>query len=90
MIIEGFLLLVLIQAHNISSAARGREFSGQLKRRVILNYHVNNVEMVPCEAEVPILNSRFSILPQRFSVNAGRSSVVPNRISRMFGAGGKI
>lgn len=74
MIIEGFLLLVLIQAHNVSSAARGREFSGILKRRVLLNYHVNNVEMVNYDPSVveeavarPMRASRFSLMPERLS-----------------------
>jgi low-affinity ferrous iron transport protein len=89
MIIEGFLLLVLIQAHNISSAARGKEFSGILKRRVILNYAVNNVEYVPYEEEAPS-KPRLSILPSRLSMIPGRSSIVPNRISRMFGGEGGI
>lgn len=96
MIIEGFLLLVLIQAHNISSAARGREFSGILKRRVILNYAINNVEIVVAPEDTPTL-SRFSILPggfaalqSRFSsvpaeAGAGRRSMLPPRMSRMFG-----
>jgi len=86
MIVEGFLLLVLIQAHNISSAARGREFSGILKRRVILNHAVNNVEYVPYEVAS---NSRFSVFPGRFSMMPGRQ-VLPSRVSRYFGAGGRF
>jgi low-affinity ferrous iron transport protein len=66
MIIEGFLLLVRIQAHNVSSAARGKEFSGILKRRVLLNYHVNSVTIVEYKRQEIVMNSnRFSVLPNR-------------------------
>jgi low-affinity ferrous iron transport protein len=44
MIVEGFLLLVLIQAHNFSNMERGRDFSGLLKRRLLLNSYVNKLE----------------------------------------------
>ncbi|TGO20548.1 hypothetical protein BPAE_0286g00050 [Botrytis paeoniae] len=40
MIIEGFLLLILIQAHNIANAARGADFQSLLKHRLLLNHYV--------------------------------------------------
>lgn len=40
MIVEGFLLLILIQAHNLANGERGREFTGILKRRLLLNHYV--------------------------------------------------
>ncbi|KAM3150619.1 Low-affinity iron/zinc ion transport protein<br_fet4 [Botrytis cinerea] len=40
MIIEGFLLLILIQAHNIANAARGEDFQSLLKHRLLLNHFV--------------------------------------------------
>lgn len=43
MIIEGFLLLVLIQAHNISNQERGEDFNGVLKRRLLLNSYVHAI-----------------------------------------------
>lgn len=43
MIIEGFVLLVLIQAHNISNEERGMEFNGVLKRRLMLNSYVHSL-----------------------------------------------
>ncbi|KAK2630525.1 hypothetical protein QTJ16_001345 [Diplocarpon rosae] len=43
MIIEGFLLLVLIQAHNTSNQERGEDFNGVLKRRLLLNSYVNAI-----------------------------------------------
>lgn len=76
MIIEGFLLLVLIQAHNVTGAARGRAFSGILKRRVVLNWMVNNVEMVS-EEEL--------LVPAAENGRNNRSSILPGRLSRMFG-----
>ncbi|KAH8657570.1 low affinity iron transporter-like protein [Tricladium varicosporioides] len=45
MIIEGFLLLVLIQAHNISNEERGLEFAGVLKRRLLLNSYVHSLDI---------------------------------------------
>lgn len=44
MIIEGFLLLVLIQAHVISNEERGVEFNGVLKRRLLLNSYVHSLD----------------------------------------------
>ena len=44
MIIEGFLLLVLIQTHNISNEERGLDFNGLLKRRLLLNSYVHAIE----------------------------------------------
>jgi low-affinity ferrous iron transport protein len=44
MIVEGFLLLVLIQAHNFSYMKRGRDFNGLLKRRLLLSSYVNELE----------------------------------------------
>ncbi|TVY73369.1 Low-affinity iron/zinc ion transport protein fet4 [Lachnellula suecica] len=44
MIIEGFLLLVLIQAHNIANEERGVEFNGVLKRRLLLNSYVHSLD----------------------------------------------
>ncbi|KAJ5052343.1 uncharacterized protein L3040_002094 [Drepanopeziza brunnea f. sp. 'multigermtubi'] len=41
MILEGFLLLVLIQAHNTSNKERGEDFNSVLKRRVLLNSYVH-------------------------------------------------
>ncbi|KAI9054944.1 hypothetical protein LZ554_002087 [Drepanopeziza brunnea f. sp. 'monogermtubi'] len=41
MILEGFLLLVLIQAHNTSNEERGEDFNGVLKRRLLLNSYVH-------------------------------------------------
>ncbi|CAL3965306.1 hypothetical protein PZA11_001912 [Diplocarpon coronariae] len=43
MIIEGFLLLVLIQAHNTSNQERGEDFNGVLKRRLLLNSYVHAI-----------------------------------------------
>jgi low-affinity ferrous iron transport protein len=43
MIIEGFLLLVLIQAHNVSNESRGQDFNGVLKRRLLLNSYVHTL-----------------------------------------------
>lgn len=43
MIIEGFILLVLIQAHNHSNEERGVEFNGILKRRLLLNSYVHSL-----------------------------------------------
>ncbi|KAF7900585.1 uncharacterized protein EAF01_007887 [Botrytis porri] len=40
MIIEGFLLLILIQAHNIANAARGADFQSLLNHRLLLNHYV--------------------------------------------------
>ena len=40
MIIEGFLLLVLIQAHNLANGERARSFKGILRRRLVLNSFV--------------------------------------------------
>jgi low-affinity ferrous iron transport protein len=44
MIVEGFLLLVLIQAHNFSNMERGRDFNGLLKRRMLLNSYVQALD----------------------------------------------
>jgi low-affinity ferrous iron transport protein len=44
MIIEGFVLLVLIQAHNIANEDRGVEFNGVLKRRLLLNSYVHSLD----------------------------------------------
>jgi len=44
MIAEGFLLLVLIQAHNFSNMERGRDFNGLLKRRLLLSSYVSDLE----------------------------------------------
>ena len=44
MIVEGFLLLVLIQAHNFSNMERGRDFNGLLKRRLLLSSYVSDLE----------------------------------------------
>lgn len=44
MIIDGFLLLVLIQAHNVSNQQRGEDFNGVLKRRLLLNSYVHAIE----------------------------------------------
>jgi low-affinity ferrous iron transport protein len=44
MIIEGFLLLALIQAHNMANEERGEEFIGVLKRRLVLNSYVQTLE----------------------------------------------
>ncbi|RDW75332.1 putative low affinity iron protein [Coleophoma cylindrospora] len=46
MIIEGFLLLILIQAHNVANEERGREFSGILKRRLLLNHYVLSLQQI--------------------------------------------
>jgi low-affinity ferrous iron transport protein len=43
MIIEGFLLLVLIQAHNVSNESRGQDFNGVLKQRLLLNSYVHTL-----------------------------------------------
>ncbi|TVY91129.1 Low-affinity iron/zinc ion transport protein [Lachnellula willkommii] len=43
MIIEGFLLLVLIQASNASVQARSADFNGVLKRRLLLNSYVHTL-----------------------------------------------
>jgi low-affinity ferrous iron transport protein len=43
MIIEGFLLLVLIQAHNVSNESRGQDFNGVLKRWLLLNSYVHTL-----------------------------------------------
>ncbi|ESZ92913.1 hypothetical protein SBOR_6686 [Sclerotinia borealis F-4128] len=40
MIVEGFLLLILIQAHNIANIARGADFQSLLKHRLLLNQYV--------------------------------------------------
>ncbi|KAE9363607.1 low affinity iron transporter-like protein [Stipitochalara longipes BDJ] len=44
MIVEGFLLLVLIQAHNFSNMERGRDFNALLKRRLLLSSYVSDLE----------------------------------------------
>jgi low-affinity ferrous iron transport protein len=44
MIAEGFLLLVLIQAHNFSNMERGRDFNGLLKGRLLLSSYVSDLE----------------------------------------------
>lgn len=44
MIAEGFLLLVLIQAHNIANVERGEDFNGVLKRRLMLNSYVHAID----------------------------------------------
>lgn len=44
MIAEGFLLLVLIQAHNTSNEERGNDFNGVLKRRLLLNSYVHGLD----------------------------------------------
>ncbi|KAE8442065.1 hypothetical protein EG329_003873 [Mollisiaceae sp. DMI_Dod_QoI] len=45
MIAEGFLLLVLIQAHNIANLERGEDFNGVLKRRLMLNSYVHAIDI---------------------------------------------
>ncbi|TGO09151.1 hypothetical protein BTUL_0177g00100 [Botrytis tulipae] len=59
MIIEGFLLLILIQAHNIANAARGADFQSLLKHRLLLNHYV-------CELSE---NSNFSSSPYPHNPN---------------------
>ncbi|KAN0104596.1 low affinity iron transporter-like protein [Hyaloscypha variabilis] len=44
MIVEGFLLLVLIQAHNFPNMERARDFNGLLKRRLLLSSYVGDLE----------------------------------------------
>lgn len=44
MIAEGFLLLVLIQAHNIANIERGEDFNGVLKRRLMLSSYVHAID----------------------------------------------
>lgn len=46
MIVDGFLLLVLIQAHNVSNQQRGEDFNGVLKRRLLLNSYVHAIDDV--------------------------------------------
>ncbi|KAF7901242.1 hypothetical protein EAF00_003463 [Botryotinia globosa] len=59
MIIEGFLLLILIQAHNIANAARGADFQSLLKHRLLLNHSV-------CELSE---NSNYSSSPYPHNLN---------------------
>jgi low-affinity ferrous iron transport protein len=43
-IVEGFLRLVLIQAHNCSNMERARDLIGLLKRRLLLRSYVGDLE----------------------------------------------
>jgi low-affinity ferrous iron transport protein len=44
MIVEGFLRLVLIQAHNCSNMERARDLIELLKRRLLLRSYVGDLE----------------------------------------------
>jgi len=69
MIIEGFLLLVLIEAHCIADEVKGRHLRGVLERRLMLNRYLRDgmVEFEKGMSVVSDVESLNSSLTQVFS-----------------------
>lgn len=49
MIVEGFMLLVLVQAHNLSHQRRRLQFKGVLERRLEMNAHLGGLVPMTCQ-----------------------------------------